>query len=175
MKKQQQVQAWKFLIEQANQIQDPLLRRGMIADFRERALREWGWDPLGTTSPSSTEPELDTWSKEFMEDLCISNEYGVDVRAEKHNSELNEARANMRKYVHDGGTLAGIPDNIRTPAIVELYNECKKEEFNDLMVQVDNVLPVPNESAEGPESIGDILPRVLEELKARREASHDKK
>lgn len=174
MKKQQQVQAWKFLMEQANQIQDPLLRRGMIADFRERALREWGWDPLGITFPSSTEPELDTWSKEFMEDLRISNEYGVDVRAEKHDSELDEARANMRKYVQDGGTLAGIPDNIRTPDIIELYNECKKEEFNDLMAQVDNVLPEQTETVDGPESIGDILPRVLEELKARREARNDK-
>lgn len=162
-KKTQQVQAWKFLIEQVNQVQDPLLKRAMIADFRERALHDWGWDPATGKSADSQNAELDTWEQDFLERVRLGQQLGVHISGP--NNETSEARANMTAYVRDGGTLDGIPDNIRTPDIIELYNKCKQEEFEELMRQADNV-------SSGPELIGDILPRVIDQL-AKNTRKHD--
>ena len=39
---QNYAQAWKFLKEQTARVRDPILRNVMIAEFRKRALNEWG-------------------------------------------------------------------------------------------------------------------------------------
>lgn len=164
--KSQQVQAWKELMKRVANIQDPLLKRGMITEFREKALNDWGWDPTTGNLATDSEPlELDEWEKQFVEDLRDSQTFGFNVREEKQATEVQKARANMQAYVRDGGTLDGIPPNIRTPDIEKLYRECNDYEHQQMMAQCDNIIPQIDDAESGPEPIGAILPRVFEEIK----------
>lgn len=173
-KKTLQVRAWKELMKMVANIQDPLLKRGMITEFREKALRDWGWDPTtGNLAPTDNAP-LTEWEKQFLEDARLSADYGVNVRAEKQGIERKETVANMQAYVRDGGTLDGIPDNIRTPDIEKLYWDCKDYEHEQMMAQCDNIIARNDKPKPGAEHIGDILPRVLSEIKAKMEAHNDK-
>lgn len=173
-KRTKEVRAWKELIKMVASVQDPMLRRGMIAEFREKALRDWGWDPSTGNLASVDNTQLNDWEKQLIEDAGISANYGVNVRAEKQYIETKEARANMQAYVRDGGTLDGIPENIRTPDIERLYWECKDYQHEEMMAQCDNIIAQIDEAESGPEPIGAILPRVLAEMKANREANNDK-
>lgn len=172
-KKTKQVQAWKFLMEQVKGIQDPLLKRSMIADFRERAKQDWGWDPATGNLTETATPELNEWEKDFLERVKLGQQLGVYVPGDT--DEVAEARVNMMEYVRDGGTLAGIPDDIRTPDIEDLYWECRHALTDELLQQADNVMPKRiDPPIDEPELIGDILPRVLNELKIKAEARNDK-
>lgn len=136
-KKIKQVQAWKFLMEHTNKVQDPLLRKALIADFRERAIRDWGWDPVGTKFIPSSEPELDDWEQDFVNDIKDCATFNLDTRADKRIAELRHAKLNMREFLREGGCLKDIPENIRT--IVDLYYKTLFEEGDALMAQIDNL------------------------------------
>lgn len=119
----EQVQAWKQLKEWVSWIQDPLLRNAMMAEFRNRAINEWGYCPDDRNSTRSDKPALDEWERDFMNGLESYQEFGVDTRTAEREQETKEARARMRMFVEEGGSLSKIPENIRTPFITKLYYE----------------------------------------------------
>lgn len=156
-------------------VQDPLLRRGMIAEFREKALRDWGWDPVSGNlqTPQIEEIELDEWEQDFLTRVRIGQQVGVHVPGE--DDETAQARLNMLAYVRDGGTLDGIPDDIRTPDMEKLYWECREAEHQEMMAQCDNIIAQIDEGQPGPEPIGAILPRVLREIENNMKAHNNDK
>lgn len=172
--KTQQVRAWKELMKMVANVQDPLLKRGMIAEFREKALRDWGWDPITGNLAAAESAELTDWEKQCVEDVRLSADYGINVRVEKQAEEHAQARLNMAAYVRNGGTLDGIPENIRTPDIKKLYWECLDAGHNEMMAQVDNIITRNNKPNQRPEPIGAILPHVLAEIAEKMRARNDK-
>lgn len=174
-KKTQQVRAWKELMKMVANIQDPLLKRGMIAEFRTKALRDWGWDPTTGNLATQEAIELDEWEKQFHQDIQDSKTFGFNVREDKQTEEYHKAKVNMMAYVRDGGTLGGIPDNIRTPDIEKLYWECREAEHQEMMAQCDNIIAQIDEGQPGPEPIGAILPRVLREIENNMKAHNNDK
>lgn len=114
-------QAWKFLKEQTAKIQDPLLRNSMIAEFKKRALAEWGFDPETGNLPTLNDIDKDPWEEDFAQDMQIAQKFNMDVREEKRKKTLDETVASMRHFVSLGGKLSDIPDDIRTPYIEKLY------------------------------------------------------
>lgn len=129
-KKTQQVRAWKFLMEQCQNIQDPLLKKATIAEFRERALRDWGWDPVSGDLATQQPVELDEWEQDFMYRIQIAQQTGVFIPDPHINA---EGRARMRQFIRDGGTLLDIPENLRTPEIIDLFYTSLHEEGDELM------------------------------------------
>lgn len=118
---QNYAQAWKFLKEQTAKIQDPILRNSMMAEFRKRALNEWGFDPESGDLPTINDIKTDEWEKDFLEDLQIAQKFNIDTREEKRKKTLDETRACMQHFISHGGRLSDIPDDILTPDIRELY------------------------------------------------------
>lgn len=170
--KMNQVRAWKEILSLVSKVQDPLLRRALLAEFRDKAIKDWGWDPTGHKAFSEN-VELDEYEKDFVKRVQISQQLGIYMEGKE--DQKAQARANMLDYVRDGGTLEGIPDNIRTPDIEKLYWECKNTEHDEMMAQCDNIIAQMDETESGPEPIGAILPRVLAETKANMETHNDKK
>lgn len=123
MNAQNYAQAWKFLKEQTSKVQDPILRNAMMAEFKKRAMNEWGFDPETSNLSQGTSDNLTPWQKEFADDIQDTVSYGIDVREEKRQKTLDETRKNMREYVRTGNSLADIPEDIRTPYIQRLYFE----------------------------------------------------
>lgn len=120
---QNYAQAWKFLKEQTAKIQDPILRNSMMAEFRKRALNEWGFDPESGDLPTINDIKTDEWEKDFLEDLQIAQKFNIDTREEKRKKEETELRGNLRLMIINGETLADIPDDIRAPHIEKIYLE----------------------------------------------------
>lgn len=120
---QNYVQAWKFLKEQTANVRDPLLRNAMMAEFRKRALNEWGFDPESGDLPTINDIKTDEWEKDFLEDLQIAQKFNIDTREEKRKKEETELRGNLRLMIINGETLADIPDDIRAPHIEKIYLE----------------------------------------------------
>ena len=123
MNAQNYAQAWKFLKEQTANVSDPLLRNAMMAEFRKRALNEWGFDPETGDLPKIDDVKKDDWEEEFMEDMAVAEKFNIDTREEKRKKEETELRGNLRLMIINGETLADIPDDIRTPHIEKIYLE----------------------------------------------------
>ena len=123
MNAQNYAQAWKFLKEQTANVSDPLLRNAMMAEFRKRALNEWGFDPETGDLPKIDDVKKDDWEEEFMEDMAVAEKFNIDTREDKREKEETELRGNLRLMIINGGTLADIPDDIRTPHIEKIYLE----------------------------------------------------
>lgn len=139
MTKIEQARAWAQLVTLISRIPDHRIREAMSAEFRDRAMREWGWCPSNSGAKES-KPTLDEWEQQFYDDIQETLAYGVDARADKHETEEKEFMANIRKFVRDGGTLLDIPDEIRTLTVVKAYYQLVDEEGRDLDAAVDNLL-----------------------------------
>lgn len=121
---QQHASAWKWLKEQTQKIPDPTLRNTIMAEFRKRALRDWGYCPDDRHGIAKTGPvELDEWEQQFLDDIKKSQMFELDVREEKRKQEIKEAKARMCDFIEHGGTLKDIPEDIRTPFITNMYHE----------------------------------------------------
>lgn len=118
---EQRAQAWKFLKSQVAKVQDPDLRMAMMAEFRKRALNEWGFNPDNGKLATTENVILTDWEREFVADIQKTIQFELDVRKEKREKERREMIADMRKFVQDGGRLMDIPDDIRTPDITAMY------------------------------------------------------
>ncbi len=156
---QQHVQAWKFLQQSVAKVSDPVLRNAMMAEFRRRALAEWGYCPGDGTIATNADVQLDAWEKEFLRELKINLDFGTRMDFE---STQREAKNNMRQFLLDGGKLSDIPANIRTPHIEALYYECLHEYGDELMAHADYLT-----QNDEPKSIGEILPVVMDEVHRR--------
>lgn len=120
----QQASSWKWLKEQVEKIPDPTLRNTIMAEFRKRALREWGYCPDDRRGVAKNESvELDEWEQQFVDDIKKSIMFDLDVREQKREKEIKEAKARMCDFIEHGGMLEDIPEDIRTPFITNLYYE----------------------------------------------------
>lgn len=137
---QNYAQAWKFLKEQTARVRDPILRNVMIAEFRKRALNEWGFDPETTNISTDSDVSLTDWEQDFMQDIQDTISYGFDTREEKRKKTLDEACACMRQFVNDGHTLSDIPEELRTPFITDLYLKCLYRQGDVLLQAADDLL-----------------------------------
>lgn len=138
MTKLEQVRAWKFLMDQTSRFVDANVRRAVVQEFRERAQREWGWVPDGTVL--DVKPELNPEEEEFYKQIQAAIRYGIDIHEDERPKVNQEFASNMWEYVRDGGTLAGIPEDIRTPVVEEEFFKMLDIIGNDAMSSADNVL-----------------------------------
>lgn len=140
---QQQTKAWKFLKDCISKVQDPTLRNVMMAEFRKRAVRDWGFNPDDRYAVAK-EPtiELDDWEKEFIADINDHKMFKVDTRAEKREQTKKEAKARMLDFIARGGNLLDIPDDIRTDTVEKLYYECLMEYGDNLLAEADRLIGV---------------------------------
>ncbi len=118
---EQRASAWKFLKSQVAKVQDPDLRMAMMAEFRKRALNEWGFNPDNGKLATTENVILSDWEREFVADIQKTTQFELDIRKEKRESERRAIIANMRKFVQDGGQLMDIPDDVRTDDITAMY------------------------------------------------------
>lgn len=135
----QHAQAWKFLRLQVSKVQDPILRNSMMADIRLRALNEWGFDPDSGRLATDDDVVLSDWEKDFVADIQSTAQYELDVRGEKRDAVLREARGRMRLFIENGGTLADIPADVRTPFIQQLFYDALLAYDDELMEAYDDV------------------------------------
>lgn len=121
---QEQVQAWKQLKGMVAKVEDPTLRNAMMAEFRKRALSDWGYYPDDRRGVAKNESvELDEWGQQFLDDIKKSIMFDLDVREQKREKEIKEAKARMCDFIEHGGALEDIPEDVRTPFITNLYYE----------------------------------------------------
>lgn len=140
----EQVKAWNKLLADIAKVPDYNLRVALKEEFRRKAIKDWGWVPGENTSLCKKEPEpdLDDWEKEFLMDIRDAIEFGVDTRKEKREKAKAlaiEAKLRMLSWIREGHSLYEIPEEIRKPPIVALYNECEKYLRDELWAQVENV------------------------------------
>ena len=123
MKELEKLKIWKQLKDMVAKICDPDTRRMYYRALLARATNEFGFNPEkpGETKPNFEYVELDDWEKEFVEDINDSITFGFNVRKQKQEREFLEMRKNMRNFIEKGGSLADIPDELKTPFLVEIY------------------------------------------------------
>ena len=121
----QQAQAWKQLKGMVAKVEDPTLRNTMMAEFRKRAIRDWGYCPDDKYSIAKKDTvELDDWEQELLQDIQKAQLFELDlgyIRKEKRAAEEKELQKNMYFFVRDGGSLVDIPEEIRTNTVVDAY------------------------------------------------------
>ena len=137
---QNYAQAWKFLKEQTAKVRDPLLRNAMMAEFRTRALNEWGFDPETGDLPTINDVKKDDWEEEFVEDMAVAEKFNIDTREEKRKKTLDETCACMQQFINNGHTLVDIPEELRTPFITNLYLKCLYRQGDVLLQAADDLL-----------------------------------
>lgn len=138
---QEQTKAWKFLKDCVAQVKDPTLRNVMMAEFRKRAQRDWGFNPDSKYAVAKDdEVKLDDWEQEFVQDIEKANKFEIDTRVEKRKKTAKEAHARMMQFIETGGTLADIPEDICTDTIIRLYHDCMQEYGDNLLTEADMLL-----------------------------------
>lgn len=134
-------QIWKFLKDCVSKIQDPTLRNVMMAEFRKRAKQDWGFNPDSKYGVAKNESvELDDWEKEFVSDIEKANKYEIDTREEKRKKTMKEAHARIMQFIETGGTLADIPDDVRSDTVDKLYHDCLMEYGDNLLAEADRFI-----------------------------------
>lgn len=126
---QEQVRAWKQLKEMVAKVEDPTLRNAMMAEFRNRAINEWGYCPDDRNATKKDIPALDSWERDLLDDIKKTQTFGVDTRAQKREAEQKELEKNMYFFIKDGGSLADIPPEIRTDTVVDAYLRVLKKMY----------------------------------------------
>ena len=126
---QEQVRAWKQLKEMVAKVEDPTLRNAMMAEFRNRAINEWGYCPDDRNATRRDIPALDSWERDLLDDIKKAQTFGVDTRAQKREAERKELEKNMYFFIKDGGSLTDIPLEIRTETVVDAYLRVLKKMY----------------------------------------------
>lgn len=127
----QQAQAWKQLKGMVAKVEDPILRNAMMAEFRKRAIRDWGYCPDDKYSIAKKDTvELGDWEKELLKDIQKAELFELDTRAEKRETERKELEKNMYFFIKDGGSLTDIPPEIRTDTVVDAYLRAVKKIYS---------------------------------------------
>lgn len=136
---QERVKAWKYLESQIALIRDPILKNSIFSEYKQRALKEWGYFPK-TGQIVKQKIELDNWEKEFVEDIKKAEIYEVDTRIKKREQTKKEAKARMKDFISKGGNLKDIPDDVRSNTIEKLYYECLLEYGDEIMEEADRFI-----------------------------------
>ena len=136
-------QRWKFLMSMVGKVRDPILRECMLNEYRRRAKAEWGYCPDGRVVKEDDVLPITPAQIAIHDKIKQCAEYGVWKQDEEVD---NAARANMMAYVRAGGTLDGIPSNLRCEAIDRIYRECKDILHKELMDEADDLIKRLDES-----------------------------
>ena len=115
---------WRFLKDCVAKIPDKTLQNVFMAEFRKRAIRDWGYNPDSKYGVAKENIELDNWEQEFVNDINECKQYQIDTRAEKRKQTAKESESRMLDFISHGGCLNDIPEKIRTGTIVKLYTKC---------------------------------------------------
>lgn len=140
---QEQTKVWKFLKDCVSKVVDPTLRNVMMAEFRKRAKQDWGFNPDSKYGVAKNESvELDDWEKEFVADINDMITFKIDTREEKRKKTAKEAKARMMQFIESGGTLADIPDDVRSDTVDKLYHDCLMEYGDNLLAEANRIIGV---------------------------------
>lgn len=120
---EEQSAAWRHLMTMLNAVIDPILKNAMKAEFTQRAISEWGYNPNDGKVVANTDIKLDDWGYEFLKDIKNGSKYLLDTRSEKRKQEEKELRTRMYQFIQDGGLLTDIPVDIRSDYIIKIYLE----------------------------------------------------
>lgn len=124
----QRTQAWKSLMEQLDKIVDPVLKNAMRAEFINRAIKEWGYNPQTGNVTDNNPMNLDNWEMDFSKDIINGIKYAIDVRKEKRLKEELELKKNMFEFIKNGGDLMDLPEDMRNSNyIIKTYFEMLKK------------------------------------------------
>ena len=126
---QNKVRAWKWLKSQLNLVRDKDLKNAMLAEFRIRAEKEWGYNPDTGFVKKSNDVVLDDWQKELVDDVEKAIEYEIDTRKGKREQTEKEARARMKDYIQKGGKYSDLPEELQNETIRDLYFDVLFEEM----------------------------------------------
>lgn len=121
---------WKEIKNQLRLVHDPLLRNIMLAEFRQRAIRDWGFDPEGKALNEKV--VLDDWEKEMLEDINDFKSFGVDNRVEKRKQTEKEAIARMKQYIDNGGKYTDLPAELQNDDIWKIYQKAWNSLLDDI-------------------------------------------
>ena len=131
---QNQVQSWKALKALVAKVPDATLRNAMMANYRKRAMAEWGYCPdTGTVAKKAQPVVLDDWEQEFVDDIRKAELFEIDTRVDKRKATAKEAHARMMDFVSKGGSLSDIPADVRSSTIDRLYFDCVFEQMDQLV------------------------------------------
>lgn len=136
---QKQVQAWKWLKEQVGHIQDPTLRNAIMAEYRKRAMRDWGYCPETAPVPKNPVIDLEDWEKDFVADIEKTIEYELDISADKRQEAKKEALVRMKDFINKGGSWHDLPADLRNEHTAKLYNSAFFEIIDEAMQNIENI------------------------------------
>lgn len=136
----EQAKAWKFLKDCVAKIPDKTLQNVFLAEFRKRAVRDWGYNPDSKYGIAKETVELDDWEQELVNDINDFNQYQVNTRGEKSKATAKEAEARMLDFICRGGCWADIPEDMRTESITKLYTDCLIKHGDYLIEETDRLL-----------------------------------
>lgn len=131
---------WKWLKSQLELVRDKDLKNAMLAEFRKRAMKDWGYNPDSGYVKKQENIELDDWEKEFVEDIKKAKVYELDTRVEKREKEKIEAKARMKDFISKGGSLKDIPEDVRSNTIEKLFYECLFEYGDEILEEADKFI-----------------------------------
>ena len=134
MELNERVISWKKLKSLLELVRDKDLRNAMLAEFRKRAIRDWGYNP-DTAFVKSQEIELDDWEKELVEDIKKAETYETDTRVEKRKQTEKEALARMKNFIETGGTYYDLPVELQNKHTAKLYM-CALDQWLDENIKI---------------------------------------
>ena len=127
---EEQAVAWKQLMRMVDQMVDPVLKNAVRAEFTQRAISEWGYNPANGRLGEQTGVVLTEWEEKFLKDIKAGDKYQLDTRKQEREKEEKELRLRMYEFVKDGGGLADIPAEIRSDYITKIYLETVKKIYD---------------------------------------------
>ena len=131
------VKAWKDLENAVNKIQDKVLLNTMMAELKQKALKEWGFFPKTGQLAKKEEIKLDKWEKEFVEDIKKTEDFEIDVRKEKRKETEKEAHIRMADFIEKGGKFSDLPEDLQNKYIAKLYIDVFFEKMDNCIKNLD--------------------------------------
>ena len=126
---QNRVRVWKLLKSQLNLVRDKDLKNAMLAEFRMRAEKEWGYNPDTGYVKKQEDIVLDDWQKELLDDIEKAIEYEIDTRLGKREQTEKEARVRMLDFIRRGGKYSDLPEDLQNEVMLDLYLDVMLEEI----------------------------------------------
>lgn len=126
---QNRVRVWKWLKSQLNLVRDKDLKNAMLAEFRMRAEKEWGYNPDTGYVKKQEDIVLDDWQKELLDDIEKAIEYEIDTRLGKREQTEKEARVRMLDFIRRGGKYSDLPEDLQNEVMLDLYLDVMLEEI----------------------------------------------
>ena len=121
---------WKRLKEAVNCVRDPVLRNAMLAEYQERAKRDWGYCPDTERATKKQEQVILSPDEQILYDKiqnCI--EYGV---FEKDEQVEKEAIARMKDFITKGGKYSDLPTDLQNKHTAVLWLKAYESWLNDI-------------------------------------------